>query len=159
MRLRSSWRIIWFWFMPGISIGGWFSACFCICCMNSASACRSSCIRRLDLLVRGAVLEGLGKLLLGVAQALLGSRKRAAVLQAQRHVPQLVDDAAQPGAGLVARKPMVCVTQSEIRDPVGEIAVRLHRQRVDRLQDVAAPPRILDQLAALLDDGLGDAAW
>ena len=71
----------------------------------------------LDFLVRGALLERLLQALLGGAQAALGIGQ-VAVLDAQRNVPQLGDDAVAPGARAVALQAPIGRAQA-LRTPAG----------------------------------------
>ena len=87
----------------------------------------------LDLLVGGAVLQRLGELLLQVAQPALGVGQ-VAVLEPQRDMPELVDDALEAGARVVSRlKTVVSRAQPEIgvrvADEVLGLAPSAHRAR------------------------------
>ena len=87
---------------------------------SSASACRillhrlAQLLRQLrDLLVGGAVLERLAKLLLGGAE-FLGGERQVAVLDAERDRPEIVDDPAQRVVVARLDEPVVGAAQREI---------------------------------------------
>ena len=107
-----------------------------------------------DLLVVGTVLQCFRQLILGIAQAPLGRRQRAAIFQPQRHVPKLIHDRFHTRPRTILGKTVIRAPQPEESDAIVEVPVRLDRQRIDRFENLTAPARILDQFAALLDDRL-----
>ena len=106
----------------------------------------------LDFLVRGALLERLLQALLGGAQGALGVGQ-VAVLDAQRDVPQLRDDAVAPGARAVALQAPIGRAQAQEHLQVLDELLGLQRQRVEGAGHLRAVARVLGQTAPLLDDG------
>ena len=108
----------------------------------------------LDLLVGCALLDGFRQALLGGLQRTLGIRE-VAVLDAQRHVPQLGDDAVADRTRGRLLQAVEDGAQAEIDLQIVDELLRLQRQRLERAGDLQAVARVLDQLAPLLDDGAG----
>ncbi len=105
----------------------------------------------LNFLVGRAVLERLGETVLRVLESALGIRK-AAVLDAQRDMPELIDRALHAGPRLIVVEPVGDRAQAEIDAQVLDERLGLERQRVERGHDLFAIARIVEKLAALLDD-------
>ena len=99
----------------------------------------------LDLLVRGALLDGLGQALLGGLQRTLGIGE-IAVLDAQGDVPQLLDDAVADRARGRLLQAVEDGAQAEIDLQVLDEFLGLQRQRLDGAGDLQAVARVLDQL-------------
>ena len=114
----------------------------------------------LDLLVAGAVAQRLLQLLLRRPQRALGVGQ-IAVLDPQRHVPQLGDHAVAAGARILALQAPVGRPQAQKHLQVVDEALRLRREGIERLGHQQPVARILHQPPALLDHGarqqLGEA--
>ena len=107
----------------------------------------------LDLLRRGVLLEPLGQRVLRRLYVALGLGQ-VAVLDAQRHRPQLVDHAGDARARVVARQPPIGVAQRQIDEAVVDDLLAAQGQRLERAGDAFDRVRLAHQALPLFDHRL-----
>src|SRR5690606_2497047 len=106
----------------------------------------------LDFLVARAFLQRFRQIFLRLAQATLGLGE-IAILEAKGGVPELIDDALEAIAALVAHEPPVGATQADVGAVVREKALGLGGDRVEAYEHLITIARILDEVTPLLDHG------